>query len=123
MLHPPTRGTPKEIAACTAPGQAASEQSFKGGVTTVFDLVPIDPARLAAINEVNPAFQPAYDARRAAQRKLWAEYQDPNPTLRVLVQGSDAANGKGGDGDLRHSWLPGSSTIGRRTAAHRFTTT
>ena len=81
-------GAPSEIAAYSAPGEAASAQVFQGGVTTVFKPVPISDADLATIGETNPDFVSAYQSRLASQTKLWNEYQDPNSTLRVLVQGS-----------------------------------
>ena len=87
-------GGPSEIAAYSAPGEAASGQVFQGGVTTVFKPVPIPDAELAAIAETNPAFASQYSLRLASQTKLWNEYQDANSTLRVLVQGS--AENKGG---------------------------
>jgi hypothetical protein len=81
-------GAPSEIAAYSAPGEAASTQVFKGGVTTVFQPVPIPQATLDAIAETNPDFVTQYNARFASQTKLWNEYQNENSTLRVLVQGS-----------------------------------
>jgi hypothetical protein len=87
-------GAPQEIAAYSAPGEAASSQTFQGGVTTVFEPKPIAPADLAAIGDVNPNFVTQYNARFAGQTKLWNEYQDANSTLRVLVKGSaDSENG------------------------------
>jgi hypothetical protein len=55
----------------------------------VFKPVPIDAAKLDAIGETNPDFVTQYNARFASQTKLWNEYQDPNSTLRVLVNGSE----------------------------------
>ena len=88
-------GAPTEIPAYAAPGNPASGKVFNGGVTTVFNPVPLPPNDLAAIADVNPEFEAAYKSRLASQQKLWADYQDPNSTLRVLVQGSEDAKGSG----------------------------
>jgi hypothetical protein len=81
-------GAPSEIAAYSEPGQAASTEVFKGGVTTVFEPKPIPQATLDAIAETNPDFVTQYNTRYASQLKLWNEYQNENSTLRVLVDGS-----------------------------------
>lgn len=79
-------GAPSQIQAYTG------TKTFDGGVTTVFKPEPIDPAKLAAIGETNPAFVEQYNARFASQTKLWNEYQNPNSTLRVLVDASDKSS-------------------------------
>ncbi len=86
-------GAPKQIAAYSEPGQPASGQVFKGGVTTVFNPVPISDAQLAAIGDTNPQFVTQYKARLASQQKLWADYENPNSTLRVLVDASAKTEG------------------------------
>jgi hypothetical protein len=86
-------GAPKQIAAYSEPGEAASGQVFNGGVTTVFKPVPISDAQLAVIGETNPEFVTQYNARLSSQQKLWADYENPNSTLRVLVDASAKTEG------------------------------
>jgi hypothetical protein len=86
-------GAPKQIAAYAEPGEAASGQVFKGGVTTVFNPVPISDAQLAVIGDTNPEFVTQYKARLSSQQKLWADYENPNSTLRVLVDASSKSEG------------------------------
>jgi hypothetical protein len=86
-------GAPKQIAAYAEPGEAASGQVFKGGVTTVFNPVPISDAQLAVIGETNPEFVTQYKSRLSSQQKLWADYENPNSTLRVLVDASSKSEG------------------------------
>ncbi|HEY1825329.1 MAG TPA: hypothetical protein VGG21_05130 [Acidimicrobiales bacterium] len=86
-------GAPSEIAAYNAPGEAASAEVFKGGVTTVFKPTAIPDDVLAAIGQTNPDFVTQYQARYASQMKLWTGYQDETSTLRVLVKGSAENDG------------------------------
>jgi hypothetical protein len=62
-------------------------------VTTVFNPVPISDAQLAVIGDTNPEFVTQYKARLSSQQKLWADYENPNSTLRVLVDASSKSEG------------------------------
>ncbi len=83
-----TIGAPSQIAAYTPPGEAASGQVFQGGVVTVFKPTPIPKATLDAIGETNPAYVTQYTERIKSQAGLWKDWENPNSTLRVLVQAS-----------------------------------
>ncbi len=65
------------------------------GTATVYNPVPLSDEQRDAYEAANPGFGAAYDARLSAQQDLMKDWNDPNSTLRVLVDSSSKLDEQG----------------------------